>query len=185
MADVTTVKRTYRWTFDLTRDGDTTTRTISADDISTTEQGLSAAKAFRDMFNGSASSPLTIIDPQTFIQPTGWRDNNPNEAPWTTADCTLARIDETTTYYENPVTPVTEVRLEFDAEDDVGTVYRPGTGRVNVYSESGGALTPVSVNAPENPDGVGFLVEANTNYVAQIAAQGDYPAAIVAGRYTK
>lgn len=187
MADVTVVKDSYRWTFDLVRDDETTTRTISMDNAKTDEAGLSAAKAFRDMFSGSISSPLTIIDPQTFIQPSGWRDNNPHESPWTTKSCELARVKETTTYYENPQpTPSVEAHFEFYPDEEILYVYRPGTGKVSLYSESGGNLTTIAATTSDTQeDAVGYSFNPNvaTNYVAQIAAQGDYGATIIAKRY--
>lgn len=100
MADVTTQSSKWQYTFHLTRDGEETTRVFSIDNPINSAAGVSAAKAFRDVFTGAASSPFSVIDPTQFIQPTGWRDEDASEPPWTTTAVYLKRFDTTETTYD-------------------------------------------------------------------------------------
>lgn len=98
MADV--VVNDYKATFDweLRRDGESTSRTFSIDNVRETEAGISSVREFRDAFLTGAGLSLSIVEPTKFWQPTGWRDNDPNEEPWETVGCT-AKIVTTREYY--------------------------------------------------------------------------------------
>lgn len=100
MADVTIQNAKWQFTFNLERDGEETTRILSIDNPINSTAGVSAAKAFRDVFIGAASSPFSVINPTQFIQPTGWRDEDSDEPPWTTTAVYLKRIDTTETIYD-------------------------------------------------------------------------------------
>lgn len=148
MADVTTESAKWQYTFNLTRDGEKTTRVFSIDNpLSEVAGGVSAAKAFRDVFTGAASSPFSVIDPTQFIQPTGWRDENPDELPWTTTAVYLKRIETTETAYggggggggDEAV-----IGLSYDSEIEAVTITYQGTSTPQVYKADG---TTVSIRA--------------------------------------
>lgn len=178
MADITTTKETYRWQFKLKRDNDTEERSITLDQIKPNDAGLSAAKAFRDMCVGSTSSPLTVIDPTNFIQPTGWRDNDPNEEPWQTVACTLSKIEENVTTYEGGEggggTPST-IELDYDPDEDLLTITYQGSSTPKVYNSAGTAMTVEASTV----SGYYFVrnIPTGTTYFVFTAPDGTYEAA--------
>ena len=105
MADVISQKLQYKYDFVLGRTGaDDESRSMTLDTTDDTGAGetLAKAKALRDLFvTGSASGvTLAAVDPTQFIQPTGWRDNDPNDAPYTVKSCKLSLVNTTTTTYD-------------------------------------------------------------------------------------
>lgn len=154
MADVTTTKESYRWIFGLTRGTDTGERTLSIDNIQPNGGGLSAAKDFRDTFIGNGSTSFAIIDPTQFIQPSGWKDNDPNEEPWTTTSCTLQRVLEQVTTFDGgtPAQP-RNFRVEgaSDESDSRINIYFDGDVQPVVYGYNGTTWQTMQVNSVGNP----------------------------------
>lgn len=91
-------KDQFKYEFTLARDGDNATRSFTID-TNAPAAALSAAIELQGIFAGSASSPFNLINPNQLIQPAGWRDNDPDEDPWTTAKVGLVQIHTDETYY--------------------------------------------------------------------------------------
>lgn len=97
---ITTTKNQFKFEFALQNGGNSaTTRSFTIETVNGLSSGLSAAQSLQSVLAGSVSSPFSVIDPTTFVQPTGWRDNDPNEPPWTTASVTLFGIETKETFY--------------------------------------------------------------------------------------
>lgn len=92
MADVSTSTTKAQFEWILQRGASTATRTFSIDNVPYTEGGKSSAVAFRDVFTGEGTNPLSIIDPTKFWQPTGWRDSDVAEDEWETVGCNLKLV---------------------------------------------------------------------------------------------
>lgn len=99
MPEVTTTSNQFKFDFDFTNaSGSTASRSFTID-TQNIEGGLSAAKELQDFFAGVGSLSVAAIVPNQFVQPTGWRDNDPNEPPWTTNMVYLSAITEYKTTY--------------------------------------------------------------------------------------
>ena len=61
--------------------------------------GLSSAQEFQNFLVGQGSTSVAAIVPNQFIQPTGWRDNDPSEPPWTTEKVRLTGVTTDETFY--------------------------------------------------------------------------------------
>lgn len=101
MAEVTTITNQFKYDFEFTNaSGSSATRSFTID-TRNFEGGLSAAQELQNFFAGTGSLSVAAITPNEFIQPTGWRDNNPAEPPWTTNMVYLTGITKYETTY-NP-----------------------------------------------------------------------------------
>lgn len=164
MADVLVNKSKAEYEWILQRGASTATRTFSVDGVPYTEGGKSAAVAFRDIFTGGASNPLSVVDPTKFWQPTGWRDSDLTEDEWTTVGCnlTLVKTDEwqidggggggggalnLQLQYDSGM----GIRIDFNGSSDSG-----GTRKVFAANQSGQALT-VSWDSSDHY----YLIEAS------------------------
>lgn len=190
MADLVSNQHRLTFGFDFARGGSTASRNFSIDNPIRTAEGISAAKAFREEMLGGGSM-FSIINPQKFIQPTNWRDTDETEEEWTTTDISITYVDTTTTKIDTGGGggggETGTVYIDFSdttTEDPIGTVVRPGTGTVQVYKESGGDLTAMTVPSPNNAEEVGFSTDGNGNYLAIIGAAGNYPATTAAATLT-
>lgn len=101
MADISSTKTKTEFTWNLVRGDEKTTRSFTVDGAAQS----AVIRDFRDGFvNGSLS--LSVIDPHTFWQPTGWRDNDPDEAPWTLASAEARIITTDETLLDGGIAPV-------------------------------------------------------------------------------
>lgn len=110
MAAVQTVEQKLQYKFELQRGQSTATRSLTVSDVPEFSASYaSTAENFLQIFTGGTTNPFSVIDPTTFFQPTGWRDNDPDEDPWTTVGGEVHHV--TTTDYliaqsgETPDTP--------------------------------------------------------------------------------
>lgn len=148
MAEVTQITNQFKYDFDFTNaSGSTASRSFTID-TKNFEAGLSHAKALQDFFAGTGSLSVASIVPKEFIQPTGWRDNNPAEPPWTTEKVYLTGI----TKYETSYDPAggggggdeAVIQLEYDSDIDAVTITYQGTSTPQVFKADG---TTVSIRA--------------------------------------
>lgn len=95
---VTTTETYGRWTFDLERDDEKTTRTISIPNPKDPVQDEQAIQDAVDNLNASIASGQGTWD--SFIQPANWRDNNVTEEQWTTTKATYEVISTSKTPFE-------------------------------------------------------------------------------------
>lgn len=100
MAEVTTITNQFKYDFEFSNASESTATRSFTIDTKNFEAGLSYAKALQDFFAGTGSLSVASIVPKEFIQPTGWRDNNPNEPPWTTQKVYLTGITKYETSYD-------------------------------------------------------------------------------------
>ena len=100
MADpITTYKHQFKFDIDFANaSGSTATRSFTIDTKSISG-GLSVAQEFQSFLIGQGSTSVAAIVPNQFIQPTGWRDDNPSEPPWTTQKVRLTGITTDETFY--------------------------------------------------------------------------------------
>lgn len=100
MAEVTRITNQFKYDFDFSNaSGSTATRSFTID-TRNFEGGLSSAQELQQFFAGQGSLSVAAIVPNQFIQPAGWRDNNPAEPPWTTNTVYLTGITKYETSYE-------------------------------------------------------------------------------------
>lgn len=95
---IVTEKNQFQYDIDFTRDGETKSRSFTIDAYSLSG-ALSSAQQFQAFLAGQGGLSVTSIVPNEFIQPAGWRDNNPDESPWTTTSVGLTAIKTTEIYY--------------------------------------------------------------------------------------
>lgn len=192
MADILVQSSKWQFNFEFERDGETNTRTISVDSTLNSEAGLSAAKAFRDVLTGAAANPFSIIEPTTFIQPTGWRDNNPEEEPWTVTACHLVRIDSTETHYDGgDGIPARGLELRYDNSDTANPkviIYAEDITSTNVsilnakvyYTDGEYGTTPVTWNSTLDKPVLASLTTVGTGSIITVTApaSSSYGAAV-------
>ena len=100
MAEVTRITNQFKYDFEFSNaSGSTATRSFTID-TRNFEGGLSSAQELQKFFAGTGSLSVAAIVPNEFIQPTGWRDNNPAEPPWTTQKVYLTGITKYETSYD-------------------------------------------------------------------------------------
>ena len=100
MAEVTQITNQFKYDFDFTNaSGSTATRSFTID-TRNFEGGISSAQELQRFFAGQGSLSVAAIVPNQFVQPTGWRDNDPNEPPWTTQTVYLTAITKYETTYD-------------------------------------------------------------------------------------
>ena len=92
---VTTIKTVGRLVFNLTRDGETTTRQI---EIPYAEDDSQAVQEFVNQTNATFTN--TENNMNYAIQPANWRDNNDVEAQWTTTGVRYEIVTTSTTPVE-------------------------------------------------------------------------------------
>lgn len=98
--DVMATRYTANFEWELTRDGETTTRSFSIDRVPYSSEGANTIRQFAKDFLTAGGMSLAAVDQSTFWQPTGWRDNDPNEDPWTLADVTVSIVKTETTWLD-------------------------------------------------------------------------------------
>lgn len=191
MADitVTNIKAQYDWQFQ--RGASTASRTITIDDVTYDEAGVSKATAFRDIFTGAVSSPFTAIDATKFWQPTGWRDEDLNEEEWTTTGCNLSIIktDEWQIDGGGGGGGGGERNIELTGADDeqdsevlirYDGLSQASPPSVSVYYNGQWNTVSVTYGGGANPY-FGFEkteAMANANATVYMPASGTYPAAV-------
>lgn len=85
MAAIQTVTQKLQFNFDMQRGQSAATRSLTVSDVPEYSASYaSTAEDFLKIFTGEKANPFSIIEPTEFFQPTGWRDNDPEESPWTT-----------------------------------------------------------------------------------------------------
>lgn len=121
MSDVTRESSRAVFEWQLVDGSQTATRTFSIDDVPNSAAGVSSAKAFRDAFLNGTGLSLAEIEPRQFWQPTGWRDNDLYEAPWTTVGCNVKIVSTTETVIDTGESDTQAQRLIAIRED--GKIY--------------------------------------------------------------
>ena len=92
-------KYQFKYDVDFTNSsGSVASRSFSFDTKSI-NGGLSSAQEFQNFLVGQGSTSVAAIVPNEFIQPTGWRDNDPSELPWTTEKVRLTGVTTDETFY--------------------------------------------------------------------------------------
>lgn len=100
MAEVTQITNQFKFDFAFSNaSGSTASRSFTID-TRNFEGGLSSAQELQKFFAGQGSLSVAAIVPNEFIQPTGWRDNNPAEPPWKTDTVYLTGITKYETSYD-------------------------------------------------------------------------------------
>lgn len=136
-------KDQFKYEFTLARDGDNATRSFTID-TNAPSAALSAAIELQGIFAGSASSPFNLINPNQLIQPAGWRDNDPNEDPWTTAKVGLVQVHTDETYYgELPDGGGGggQLETEYDPDENLITIHYTGTETPRAFYAKGDEIT--------------------------------------------
>lgn len=100
--DVMAVRYTANFDWDLTRSQgqETNKRSFTIDNVPYSSESANAIRKFAKDFLTAGGMSLTAIDQSTFWQPTGWRDNDPNEEPWTLNDVTVSIVKTETTWLD-------------------------------------------------------------------------------------
>lgn len=144
---ILTEKNQFKYEIEFSRGASATTRSFTIDTTSLSA-GLSAAQEFQSFLAGTGGFSVASIVPNQFIQPAGWRDDDPDEDPWTTEKVSLTGIRTEETFYGTEGGGGGgggggDLELEYDPSEGVIIKFdgQTQTSLVKAFAENGTALT--------------------------------------------
>lgn len=184
MATIVKKSDAFKYDFVFTRGNSTATRSFTFDTKSLST-ALPEAQSLQSILSGSISSPFEVLDATALFQPAGWRDDDPNEAPWDTKQVNLTGV-HTDEYIFGGSTTTVEFDFDYDTPEDglfVDVQNAPNitVDNVKAFNEKGQSLT---LNTVGSTTGYFLIPAAQINDSKIISVTAYYNGTITNAQFT-